>query len=114
MMYTLNIDNGVEVELEHDLNHMLHGFILCFAFRIPQKPVPVSFILPSQYDELILFLFDVSRKYTIDYAFRHVDPRSGLTILEAYEFHIVTSTDHQTNITPEFMVAITKWKELLS
>lgn len=114
MMYTLNIDNGVEVEMEHDLNHLIHGSILCFEFRITQKPVPVSFILPNYYDELVLFLFDVSKKYTIDHAFRRLDPCSGLSFLEAYEFHLVTSTDHQTNITPELMVAITKWKELLS
>lgn len=34
--------------------------------------------------------------------------------LSAYEFHLVTSIDNQTNVTPEFMSSILKWEKLLS
>ena len=109
MMYTLNIDNGVEVELEHDLRHMPHGLILCFEFRTLQKSVPYSFLLPNHNDELVQFLFDISMTHTIDHAFRHTQVCNGQTYLSAYEFHIVTSTDHQTNITPEFLNSLHIW-----
>ena len=113
-MYTLHIDNGVEVELEHDLKCMLHGSLVCFEFRLPHKPVPVSFILPNHYVEMVTFLFDISMTHTIDHAFRHTQVCNGQTYLSAYEFRLVASTNHQTNITPKVMDAISKWKELLS
>ena len=117
MMYTLNIDNGVEVGLEHDLKCMPHGSLVCFEFRYNEGGGIVTaygFILPNHYDELVLFLFDISMKYTIDHAFRHIDTAKGKPYLSAYDFHLVASTDHQTNITPEFMSSILKWKERLS
>ena len=113
MMYTLNIDNGAEVELNHDLNHMLHGSLICLEFRTKES-VPRSFLLPNHYDQLVPFLFDVSLTKTIDHAFRHTQVCGGQTYLSAYEFHLVNSKNHQTNITSEFMLAISKWKELLS
>lgn len=115
MMYTLNIDNGVEVELEHDLKCMLHGSLVCFEFRCDEGTVAArAFLMPNHYVELVPFLFDISMTHTIDHAFVHTQVCNGQTYLSAYEFHLVTSTDHQTNITPEFMDAISKWKELLS
>lgn len=114
MMYTLNIDNGVEVELEHDLKCMLHGSLVCFEFRCNESAVASrGFILPMHYDELVPFMFDISLTHTIDHAFRHTQVCKGETHLSAYSFYIVTSTNHQTNITPKFMDAISKWKELL-
>lgn len=114
MMHTLNIDNGVEVELNHDMNHMLHGSLLWFEFKSKQESAPRSFLLPNHYDELVPFLFDISLTKTIDHAFRITQIFNGQTHLSAYDFYIVTSTNRQTNITPEFMDAISKWKELLS
>ena len=73
MMCTLNIDNGVEVELEHDLKSMLYGSLICFEFRCNEGTVASNgFILPMHYDELVPFLFDISMKYTIDHAFKNV------------------------------------------
>lgn len=112
-MHTLNIDNGVEVELNHDLNHMLHGSILVFEFRSRQESVPRSFLLPDHYDELVPFLFDISLTKTIDHAFRHTQVCKGSTYLSAYDFSIVESKDHQTNITPEFLDSVARWKEAL-
>lgn len=114
MMNTLNIDNGVEVELEHDLKCMPHGLLVCFEFRCKGVVAANEFILPVDYDELVPFLFDVSMKYTIDHAFRHTQTSKEGLYLSAYDFHLVASTDHQTNITPEFMSSILKWKERLS
>ena len=113
MMYTLNIANGVEVELKHDLNHMLHGLIMCFEFRTPQSSAGRAFLLPNHYDELVPFLFDISMTHTIDHAFRHTQVCNGQTYLSAYDFYIVESKDHQTNITPEFLDSVKRWKEAL-
>ena len=115
MMHTMNIENGAEVELNHDLNHMLHGSLVCFEFRCNEGiSAARGFLMPDHYDELVSFLFDISMMYTIDRAFRHTQVCNGQTYLSAYEFRLVTSTNHQTNITPEFIDAISKWKELLS
>ncbi len=110
MMHTLNIDNGAEVELEHDLKWMLHGQILFFEFRCNEKIVPPrTFHVPNHYDELVAFLFEISMTHTIDHAFRHTQVCKGQTYLSAYDFWLVASPNHQTNITPEFMDAISKW-----
>jgi len=115
MMYTLNIDNGAEVELEHDLKCMLHGSLLCFEFRCDEGTVAShAFIMPNHYCELVPFLFDISMKYTIDHAFRHTQVCNGQTYLSAYEFRLVASTNHQTNITPEFMNAVSKWNDVMN
>lgn len=115
MMYTLNIDNGAEVGLNHDLKCMLHGSFVCFEFRCSEGTVASrAFLMPNHYVELVPFLFDISMTHTIDHAFGHTQVCNDQTYLSAYEFHLVTSTNHQTNITPEFMLAISKWKELLS
>ncbi len=112
MMYTLNIDNGVEVELKHDLKCRLHGSLLCFEFRCAEGTVASNaFLLPDHYCELVPFLFDISMTHAIDHAFGHTQVFNGQTYLTAYEFHLVTSTNHQTNITPEFMDAISKWND---
>lgn len=113
MMYTLNIDNGAEVELNHDLNHMLHGSFVYFEFRTMNEPVPRSFLLPNHYDELVTFLFDVSLTHTIDHAFRHTQVCKGQTYLSAYEFYLVDSKDHQTNITPEFIEAVSRFNDVM-
>ena len=115
MMYRLNINNGVEVELKHDLRCMLHGKLLCFEFRYDGKTtVPRAFIMPNHYGELVPFLFDISMTHTIDRVFRHTQVCGGQTYLSAYEFHLVTSTNHQTNITPAFMDTISKWNDVMS
>ena len=113
MMHTMNIENGADVELNHDLNHMLHGLILCLDFRIPHLSVGRSFLLPMHYDDLVPFLFDVSLTKTIDHAFRITQVCNGQTYLSAYDFYLVDSKDHQTNITPEFLDSVTRWKEAL-
>ena len=111
MMCTMNIDNGVGEELEHDLKWMLHGKLLFFEFRRYDSPVPQTFIMPNHYDDLVSFLFDLSMTHTIDHAFRHTSLCNSQIYLSAYEFHLVTSTNHQTNITPAFMDAISKWND---
>lgn len=111
-MYTLNIDNGAEVALEHDLKCMLHGLLLCFEFKCNEKTVPPrAFLVPNHYGELVPFLFDISMTHTIAHAFGHTQVCSGQTYLSAYEFHLVASTNHQTNITPAFLDAISKWND---
>ena len=115
MMYTLDIDNGVEVELKHDLKCMLHGDIIYFEFRWDGRTlVPRAFLLPNHYGELVSFLFDISLTHTIDHAFRHTQVCDGQTYLSAYDFTLVDSTNHQTNITPEFMDAISKWNDVMN
>lgn len=113
MIYTLNIDNGVEVELEHDLKCMLHGSLICFEFRTPRKSVPYSFLLPNDYDELVPFLFDASLTKTIDHALRYTQTLKGGIYLSAYGFYIVDSVNHLTNITPEFISTISKFHDML-
>ena len=113
MMYTLDIEHGAEVELKHDLKCMLHGKLICFEFKTSSFDLPCSFILPHHYDNLVAFLFDISMTHTIDHAFRFTQICKGEVYLSAYEFYLVASTNHQTNITPEFMTAIAKFQEAL-
>lgn len=114
MMYTLNIDNGTEVELKHDLKCMLHGSFIYFTFKRADKMGATNgFLLPGHYDDLVPFLFDISMTHTIDRAFRHTQVCKGATYLSAYDFILVASTNHQTNITPEFISTISKWQEAL-
>lgn len=112
-MHTLNIENGAEVELNHDLNHMLHGFMLWFEFRTTQESAPRSFFLPEHYDELVSFLFDVSLTKTIDHAFKITQTFTGQTHLSGYDFYLVESKDHQTNITPEFIEAVSRFNDVM-
>ena len=113
MMYTLDIEHGAEVELKHDLKCMLHGKLICFEFKTSSFDPPCSFILPYHYDNLVAFLFDISITHAIDHAFRFTQVCKGRVYLSAYEFYLVASTNHQTNITPEFMTAIAKFQEAL-
>ena len=113
MMHTLNIENGAEVELKHDLNHMLHGLILWFEFRVKHESAPRSFFLPNHYDELVPFLFDVSLTKTIDHAFKITQVCKGQTYLSGYDFYLVDSEDHQTNITPEFIEAVSRFNDVM-
>ena len=113
MMHTLNIENGAEVELNHDLNHMLHGLMLWFEFRTKHESAPRSFSLPNHYDELVPFLFDVSLTKTIDHAFRITQVCKGQTYLSGYDFYLVDSEDHQTNITPEFIEAVSRFNDVM-
>ena len=113
MMHTLNIENGAEVELKHDLNHMLHGLILWFEFRVKHESAPRSFFLPNHYDELVSFLFDVSLTKTIDHAFKITQVCKGQTYLSGYDFYLVDSEDHQTNITPEFIEAVSGFNDVM-
>ena len=115
MMYTMNMDNGVGEELEHDLNCMLHGKLLFFEFRCGEKTAPLrTFIVPNHYDDLVSFLFDLSMTHTIDHAFRHTSLCNSQIYLSAYDFYLVASTNHQTNITPAFMDAISNWNDEMS
>jgi hypothetical protein len=115
MMYRLNIDNGVEVELKHDLKCMLHGSLICFEFRRDERTVASNtFLMPNHYDDLVSFLFDLSMTHTIDRAFRHTQVCNGQTYLSAYEFILVASTNHQTNITPAFMDVISNWNDIMN
>lgn len=113
MMHTLNIENGAEVELKHDLNHMLHGLMLWFEFRTPQPYDSRSFFLPNHYDELVTFLFDVSLTKSIHHAFRITQVCKGQTYLSGYDFYLVESKDHQTNITPEFIEAVSRFNDAM-
>lgn len=114
MMHTLDIEHGAEVRLSHDVNHMLHGAILYFEFRRYDSICPQTFILPNHYDELVAFLFEMSLTKTIEHAFWHDQVCAGDHYLSSYEFTLVDSNNHQTNITPEFMNAISKWNDELN
>ena len=111
MMHTLDIEHGVEVRLNHDVSHMLHGVILYFSFRRYGTLGPQTFILPNHYNELVAFLFEMSLTKTIEHAFWHDQICAGGDYLSGYDFMLVESTNHQTNITPEFMDAISKWND---
>lgn len=113
MMHTLDIDHGAEVGLNHDVNHMLHGVYLYFEFRRYDIAVPQTFILPNHYDELVAFLFETSLTKTIEHAFWHDQICAGENYLCGYDFMLVDSKDGQTNITPEFIEAVAKWKRKL-
>lgn len=114
MIYTFDMEHGAE-EMNHDISNMMHGSLVCFEFN-SYEPIRAArgFILPNHYDELIPFLFDISRTKTVLQAFRHTQVWKGVHYLSAYDFKLVDSKNGQTNITPEFMLAISKWKELLS
>ena len=114
MIYTFDMEHGTE-EMNHDISHMMHGLLLCFEFN-SYEPIRAArgFILPNHYDDLIPFLFDISRTKTIIHALRHTQVCKGCHYLSAYSFNLVDSNDGQTNITPEFVSAISKWKEVLS
>ena len=114
MIYTFDMEHGAE-EMNHDIFHMMHGSLVCFEFKCHEPTVAShGFILPNHYDDLIPFLFDISRTKTIIYALRHMQRGKGCNYLTAYSFNLVDSNDGQTNITPEFVSAISRWKEVLS
>ena len=54
-----------------------------------------------------------SLRKTIDHAFGHIDVSRGERYITGYEFALVDSEDHQTNITPEFLDSVARWKEAL-
>ena len=91
----------------------LHGSFLHFSFKMYDVTVPRVFWLPVDFNELLAFLFDISLRKTIDHAFGHTDVCRGDRYITGYEFTLVDSKDHQTNITPEFLDSITRWKEAL-
>ena len=113
MIHTMEIEHGVEVGLNHAVNHMLHGTFLCFGFRRHDAPVQRMFILPNHYDELVAFLFEMSLTKTIEHAFWHDRICAGEHYLSGYDFMLVDSKDGQTNITPEFMEAVGRLKRKL-
>ena len=113
MMHTLNIENGAEVELKKDMSIYLHGSFLCFSFKIYDETVPRVFWLPVDFDELLAFLFDISLRKTIDHAFGHIDVSRGERYITGYEFALVDSEDHQTNITPEFIEAVSRFNDVM-
>ena len=114
MRYELDISRGVEVELNHDVKHWLHGVMVCFEFKTHENLVASrGFILPGHYEDLVSFLFDISLTKTIEHAFRHDQVCAGEHYLSAYEFHLVDSKDGQTNITPEFMEVVSRWRDEL-
>lgn len=114
MMHILDIEHGAEVGLNHAVNHMLHGIILYFTFRRYDTLGPQTFILPNHYEELVAFLFEMSLAKTIEHAFWHDQVCAGEHYLSGYDFMLVDSNDGQTNITPEFMDAISKWNDELN
>ena len=112
MTYTMNIDFGEE--LAYDIRQWMHGPMLLFEFKIfGRYAPPYVFWLPDYYENLMAFLFDVSLSKTICHAVKHEQVCAGEHYLTSYEVTLVDSTNHQTNITPEFMTAITRWKDTL-
>ena len=112
-MMTLDLDRGAEVGLNEDISNSLHGSLLCFSFKMYDGTVPMVFWLPDHFDELLAFLFDISLRKTIDHAFGHIDVCRGERYITGYEFALVDSPDGQTNITPEFLNSVARWKEAL-
>lgn len=113
MMTTLDIDNGAEVGLNHDMTNAQIGSIMCFEFKVYNEHVHRSFILPMDFDNFASFLLQYSLTKTIEHAFRNWDIYNGQHYLHGYEFYLVESKDGNTNITPEFISAISKFHDRL-
>lgn len=112
MTYTMGIDFATE--LDYDIRQWMHGPMLLFEFKPFGLDIPpYAFWLPDYYENLMAFLFDVSLSKTICHAVKREQVCAGEHYLSSYEFTLVDSTNHQTNITPEFMTAITRWKDTL-
>ena len=110
---TIDVDRGAEIELNKDISSSLHGSLLHFEFSMQDEIVPRVFWIPNHFDELLAFLFDLSLTKTIDHAFRHLDVCKGRRYLTGYGFTLVDSPNGQTNITPEFLDSVARWKEVL-
>ena len=113
MTYTMGIDFATE--LGYDIKNWMHGAVMLFEFKTfdPDVP-PYVFWLPDYYENLMAFLFDISLTKTICYAAKREQVCAGKHYLSSYEFTSVDSNNHLTNITPEFMDAISKWNDELN
>ena len=89
------------------------GSIMRFEFRVYNEHIHRSFILPVDFDNFASFLLQHSLTKTIEHAFRHWDVCQGQYYLNGYEFYLVESKDGRTNITPEFIFAISKFYDML-
>lgn len=112
MKYGMGRDYATELDL--DTRQWMHGPMLLFEFKTFGLDIPPHvFWLPNSYENLMEFLFDVSLTKTIAHAAKYEQVCAGEHYLSTYEFTLADSTNHQTNITPEFMMAITRWKDTL-
>ena len=102
MIGSLNIDKIAEVFVASDLPSPTNLVVEVDGCRIPNK----KFILPSDTEDLVGYLFDASMSKTIDHAFEYRMSHNGS--LYGYNFYLVDSKDGCTNITPEFVDFMSK------
>ena len=103
MIGILNIDKIGEVFVASDLPRSSDLVVEVGGYRIPNK----KFILPSDIDDLVGYLFDASMSKTIDHAFKYRMSNNGA--LYGYNLYLVDSKDGCTNITPEFVDCISRY-----
>lgn len=108
MIGILNIDKIGEVFVASDLPRHIDLVVEVGGYRIPNK----KFILPSDIDDLMGYLFDASMSKTIDHAFKYRMSNNGR--LYGYNLYLVDSKDGCTNITPEFVDCISRYRKFLS
>ena len=103
MIGILNIDKIGEIFVASDTPWIPTDLVVeVGGYRIPNK----KFILPSEADDLVAYLFDASMSKTIDHAFKYRMSNTGG--LYGYNFYLVDSKDGCTNITPEFVDFMSK------
>ena len=101
-MYTLDVDKIGEVFVASDKPISIDLVVEVDGYRIPYK----KFFLPSDTEDLVGYLFDVSMSKKIDHAFKYRMSCNGG--LYGYNFYLVDSKDGCTNITPEFVDFMSK------
>ena len=107
MIGILNIDKIGEVFVASDLPRPSDLVVEVGGYRIPNR----KFILPSDIEDLMGYLFDVSMSKTIDHAFKYRMSHNGR--LYGYNLYLVDSKDGCTNITPEFVDCISGYGKFL-
>lgn len=102
MMHTLDIDKMGEIFVASDKPSPIDLVVEVGGNGMPNK----KFFLPSDTEDLVGYLFDVSMSKTIDHAFKYRMSCNGG--LYGYNFYLVDSKDGCTNITPEFVDFMSK------
>ena len=108
--------DDVEIELERDMkSNIPHSSVLSFSFVEPSETVPTTFLLPKDTGRLVVWLFDISMRMTIDHAYRVIsESRStGEPYIIGYRFYILESKDGNTTISPELVDCISRYGKFL-
>ena len=108
--------DDVKIGLERDMKlNIPHSSVLTFSFVDPSKSVPETFILPRDTGRLVVQLFDMSMRMTIDRAYRVISEsrETGEPYLIGYRFYIMESNDGNTTIDPELVDCISRYGKFL-